>query len=113
MPTLLCFGFGYSASTLARRLLARGWTVRGTSREPAKRALDGVALYRFDRATPLPDDALAGVTHVLTSIAPDEAGDPVLAVEGARLRALRELRWAGYLGTTAVYGDRDGAWVDE
>ncbi|MFP4270357.1 MAG: SDR family NAD(P)-dependent oxidoreductase, partial [Alphaproteobacteria bacterium] len=76
MPTLLCFGFGYSASTLARRLLARGWTVRGTSREPAKRALDGVALYRFDRATPLPDDALAGVTHVLTSIAPDEAGDP-------------------------------------
>lgn len=113
MSTLLCFGFGYSASTLARRLVARGWSVRGTSREPAKRALDGVALYRFDRHTPLPDEALAGVTHVLTSIAPDEAGDPVLAVEGARLRALPELRWAGYLGTTAVYGDRDGAWVDE
>jgi len=113
VSTLLCFGFGYSASTLARRLLARGWTVRGTSRDPAKRALDGVALYPFDRATPLPDEALAGVTHVLTSIAPDEAGDPVLDVEAERLGALPDLAWAGYLGTTAVYGDRAGAWVDE
>lgn len=113
MPTLLCFGFGYTASTLARRLLARGWTVRGTSRDPARRAVEGVTLHPFDRATPLPADALAGVTHVLTSIAPDEAGDPVLDVEGARLGALPELAWVGYLGTTAVYGDRGGAWVDE
>jgi nucleoside-diphosphate-sugar epimerase len=113
VPTLLCFGFGYSASTLARRLLARGWTVRGTSRDPAKRATDRVELFAFDRATPLPDEAFAGVTHLLTSIAPDEAGDAVLDVEGARLAALPALAWAGYLGTTAVYGDRGGAWVDE
>jgi len=113
VSTLLCFGFGYSASTLARRLLARGWTVRGTSRDPAKRATEGVTLYPFDRDTPLPADAFEGVTHLLTSIAPDEAGDPVLDVEGARLRTLPALAWAGYLGTTAVYGDRAGAWVDE
>ncbi len=113
MSTLLCFGFGYSASTLARRLLARGWTVRGTSRDPAKRALAGVTLFPFDRDTPLPAEAFEGVTHVLTSIAPDDAGDPVLDVEGARLRRLQDLGWAGYLGTTAVYGDRGGAWVDE
>src|SRR5262249_26849367 len=25
----------------------------------------------------------------------------------------RSLRWAGYLSTTGVYGDRDGGWVDE
>jgi nucleoside-diphosphate-sugar epimerase len=112
-PTLLCFGFGYSARTLAARLLAQGWTVRGTSREPAKRALADVALHPFDRATPLPEAALDGVTHVLTSIAPDEAGDPVLDVEGTRLASLPGLVWAGYLGTTAVYGNRDGAWVDE
>ncbi|MFW5833869.1 MAG: SDR family oxidoreductase [Pseudomonadota bacterium] len=112
-PTLLCFGFGYTARTLAARLLAKGWTVRGTSREPAKRALADVALYPFDRDTRLPDAALDGVTHVLTSIAPDEAGDPVLDVEGGRLVALPGLVWAGYLGTTAVYGNRDGDWVDE
>jgi nucleoside-diphosphate-sugar epimerase len=109
----LCFGFGYSAATLARRLLARGWTVRGTSREPTKRAVEGVELFRFDRQTPVPDPALAGVTHLLSSIAPDEAGDPVLDVERRRLEALPDLAWAGYLGTTAVYGDRAGGWVDE
>ena len=113
MPTLLCFGFGYSAASLARRVLARGWTVRGTSRDPARRAVDGVEMFGFDRTTPLPDEALADVTHVLTSIAPDDAGDPVLDVEGERLTACPTLAWAGYLGTTAVYGDRDGGWVDE
>jgi len=113
VTTLLCFGFGYSATTLARRLLARGWTVRGTSRRPERRRLEGVDLFAFDRTTPLPDGAFAGTTHVLSSIAPDEAGDPVLDVEAARLRALSHLVWVGYLGTTAVYGDRGGDWVDE
>ena len=55
-------------------------------------------------------EAFAGVTHVLTSIAPDEAGDPVLDRHEADLRGAH---WIGYLGTTAVYGDRQGGWVDE
>jgi nucleoside-diphosphate-sugar epimerase len=61
----------------------------------------------------LPPGALDGVTHVLTSVAPDEAGDPVLDLHGPDLLRLPGLAWAGYLGTTAVYGDRGGAWVDE
>ncbi len=72
----------------------------------------GFVMHAFDRATPLPAVAFDGVTHVLTSIAPDEAGDPVLDVHLPQLRACG-LAWAGYLGTTAVYGDRDGGWVDE
>ena len=65
------------------------------------------------RGRSMPPEALAGVTHALTSIAPDEAGDPVLDLHGADLRALPGLAWVGYLGTTAVYGDRQGGWVDE
>lgn len=113
---LFCFGLGYSAKVLAERLAARGWTVRGTTRRPEKAAAleaRGWQAFRFDRDNPLPEAALAGVTHVLTSIAPDEAGDPVLDLEGERLRRLSTLAWIGYLGTTAVYGDRQGAWVDE
>ena len=113
LSTLFCFGFGYSAQALARRLLARGWTVRGTSRDPARRAMADVALWPFDRTQPLPAAALDGVTHVLTSIAPDERGDPVLDATADALRALPALAWVGYLGTTAVYGDREGGWVDE
>ena len=113
VTTLLCFGLGYSATVLAKRLRDRGWTVRGTSREPERRAIEGVAVYGFDRNRPLPQAALDGVTHVLTSIAPDAEGDPVLAMEAERLRALGGVVWAGYLGTTAVYGNTGGAWVDE
>jgi nucleoside-diphosphate-sugar epimerase len=114
-PTLLCFGLGYSAEALALRLMARGWRIVGTSRKAEKRReleAKGFVMHPFDRETPLPAKAFAGVTHVLTSIAPDEAGDPVLDCHLDALRACR-LAWAGYLGTTAVYGDRGGAWVDE
>ncbi len=113
LSVLLCFGFGYSAACLAERLLATGWQVRGTSRTPERRQMAGVEVVPFDRGQPLPAAALEGVTHVLTSIAPDAAGDPVLDAEGRRLAALGSIQWLGYLGTTAVYGNTDGAWVDE
>lgn len=109
---LLCFGFGYSAQTLAKRLLAKGFEIVGTSREPGKRGLPGVDIQPFSRTQPLPDQAFDGVTHVLTSVVPDAEGDPVLDVHAAQLVAA-ELSWVGYLGTTGVYGDRQGAWVDE
>jgi nucleoside-diphosphate-sugar epimerase len=111
--TLLCFGLGYSARTLAERLAARGWEIRGTTRRQAKAdalAARGWRMFPFDRDRPLPPEALAGVTHALTSIAPDEAGDPALDLHGADLR---RVGWIGYLGTTGVYGDRQGGWVDE
>lgn len=113
---ILCFGLGYSARVLARRLSARGWEVRGTTRRADKAAALAAAgwpAFLFDRAHDLPAEALRGVTHVVTSIAPDEAGDPVLDRCGAELQALPSLAWVGYLGTTAVYGDRQGDWVDE
>ncbi len=115
MAVLFCFGYGYTARHLAGRLRARGFPVRGTVREPEGRGAEGVELFRFSRDHPLaePARALAGVTHVLVSIPPDEEGDPVLDRHLADLRALPDLRWVGYLGTTAVYGDRGGAWVSE
>jgi len=111
--TLFCFGLGYSANTLAQRLAARGWEIRGTTRRPEKTAAlaaRGWGMFPFDRSRPLPPEALAGVSRMLTSIAPDEQGDPVLDLHAADLEGVE---WAGYLGTTAVYGDRQGGWVDE
>ena len=104
---LLCFGFGYSARALAR-MLRPVWTIVGTHRtgEPADR-------LAFDRSHPLPPDAFAGVTHILVSVPPDEAGDPVSAQHAADIAAIPNLAWLGYLSTTGVYGDRGGAWVDE
>ena len=115
---LFCFGLGYSAEALAMALLAEGWRVAGTTRDPATRArleAAGCRMHHFERAAPLdaPDAALAGTTHLLSSVPPDAAGDPVLDCHAPALAALTGLQWAGYLSTTGVYGDRDGGWVDE
>jgi nucleoside-diphosphate-sugar epimerase len=108
MPHLLCFGLGYSARALAARVAAAGWRVSGTSRGSAE-----YSCHCFDRDHPLSPTAFAEVTHILVSIAPDAAGDPVLDCHRDDIAALPDLRWLGYLSTTGVYGDRGGGWVDE
>ena len=114
--TLFCFGLGYSALALAEMLLAEGWRVAGTSRGADRQdalARRDIAVHLFERGRALPDSALDGVTHVLHSIPPDDAGDPVLDLHGVALAGQPQLRWFGYLSTTGVYGDRGGDWVDE
>jgi nucleoside-diphosphate-sugar epimerase len=118
MPRLFCFGLGYTALALAGRLMSEGWQVAGTTRgadRQASFAIQGAEVHLFGRDRPLPNPAamLAGTTHLLTSIPPDEIGDPVLDCHLADLRRCASMEWVGYLGTTGVYGDRGGAWVDE
>ncbi|NQU61814.1 MAG: SDR family oxidoreductase [Rhodospirillales bacterium] len=122
---LFCFGLGYTAGRLASSLLADGWTVGGTCRtEERQRALKdmGIDALVFDPEQPLADAgaALGGATHLLNSVPPGRdggseiEGDPVLAAHKADIVALApSLVWAGYLSTTGVYGNTDGALVDE
>jgi nucleoside-diphosphate-sugar epimerase len=112
---LLCFGFGYTAQTLAR-VLGRGWSITGTGRggeAPAASVSANARRLCFDRGHPLEPAAFAGVTHVLLSVPPDEAGDPVFDRHREDIAAIPGLAWLGYLSTTGVYGNRDGGWVDE
>ena len=69
----------------------------------------------FDGVGPGPDvgAALAETSHVIVSIAPDEAGDPVLRQHRAELDAAQTLEWLCYYSTVGVYGDFGGAWIDE
>ena len=115
---LFCFGLGYTARALARSLANDGWTIAGTTRTEARRAAlaaEGIEAHLFGRDHPLADarELLDRATHVVTSIPPDEAGDPVLDHHQSDLRRAPALAWVGYLGTTGVYGDRGGDWVDE
>ncbi len=117
---LLIFGMGYSAGFFAKRMIDRGWRVTGTTRSDRGReriAALGAGACHFDGTeTNLSDDlksAITEATHVLVSAGPDEFGDPVLKRAWSELGQAANLRWIGYLSTVGVYGDHDGAWVNE
>jgi nucleoside-diphosphate-sugar epimerase len=112
------FGLGYAAQAHSTRLRAKGWSVAGTCRGEDKQrelAEKGIKTFLFDRGRPLDDAkaALAGTTHLLSSVPPDAKGDAVIDQHAADIAALPDLRWVGYLSTTGVYGDRGGDWIDE
>jgi nucleoside-diphosphate-sugar epimerase len=117
MNRLLCFGFGFCAETLSERLGKKGWFITGTSRTAEGCAAIAARDYKatgFDGSAPIDPAVIAGHDHILLSIPPDENGDPVLRWHIEHILAeVRRLRWIGYLSSTAVYGDRSGAWVDE
>ncbi|MES2174114.1 MAG: SDR family NAD(P)-dependent oxidoreductase [Pseudomonadota bacterium] len=105
MPHMLIFGMGYTASRLAMRLYEAGWQVTGT-----RRTADGHSIaFDDERAVRA---AIAGATHILSSVPPEQDADPVLTRYGAAIAAAPAL-WTGYLSSTGVYGDAAGAWVDE
>ncbi len=118
-PHLFCFGLGYSATFLARQLVAKGWRVTGTCRSrdhQVELSRLGIEAHLFDRDRPIGNlsQLLSSVTHLLSSVPPDEEGDPVLDVHRTEIDAAApHLAWIGYLSTTGVYGNRDGGWVDE
>ncbi len=120
---LFCFGLGYSALVFARRLKALGWTISGTVRPDTEKdhgkmealQAEGFMIYPFDRGSPItnPNQALRGVTHIVTSVPPGKEGDAVLDHHTADIAACDSLKWLGYLSTTGVYGNRDGGLVRE
>ncbi|MBT6831150.1 MAG: SDR family oxidoreductase [Rhodospirillaceae bacterium] len=108
---LFCFGLGYSGARLALALRALDWQVAGTSRDDAalhELKIHGIAGQQLEHAEIPP-----GTRHILSTIPPGTAGDPVLLAGADKITAAKELTWLGYLSTTGVYGDRGGAWVAE
>ena len=99
MSHLLIFGLGYTATRIADSLRAQGWQVEATGR---------AGDLTFDDADAV-RAALGRATHVLSSVPPAGDSDPVLDRYGDRLGH----GWLGYLSSTGVYGDAQGAWVDE
>ena len=103
MPSLLVFGLGYTTSALVARL-GEGWQLTGTSRDGRA----GTTAFGDEAAVRA---AIAGASHILSSVPPEADADPVLDRYGAQLEA--SSAWLGYLSSTGVYGDTGGAWVDE
>ena len=103
---LFIFGLGYTAQQIAEEARNAGMAVSATG------SAGDVAFTDRDAVRA----AIAGAGHVLSSVPPDrETGhDPVLDAYGEDLACFADRGgWLGYLSSTGVYGDADGAWVDE
>ncbi|MDN3647013.1 SDR family NAD(P)-dependent oxidoreductase [Pontixanthobacter aestiaquae] len=99
MAHMFIFGLGYTAARIAEALRFKGWVVEATGSAGDVDFADGAAVR----------DALTRASHVLSSVPPSEGGDPVLGRYGTDITQ----EWVGYLSSTGVYGDAQGAWVDE
>ncbi len=114
---VLILGCGYTGKRLAQWLVRQSVEVYGTNRTGNTIANLSAPVFAFAHTAGdtklLPDSAFQDVTHVLSTIAPDAQGiDPVAASLMPTLQRLN-LEWFGYLSTTGVYGDTQGAWVTE
>lgn len=111
---LFCFGYGFAAAALVRRLSPVDVEVAGTRTQLADPSAGvELALFRGDQPSPAARALLARATHILISIPPDLEGDAVLRHHGTDIAATSQLAWIGYLSSVGVYGDWQGQWVDE
>lgn len=106
MQKLFIFGLGYSSQAIAKLAMQQGYAVSGTVRSLEKaemlraQGIDAITFVEFNNTH------LGGVTHILSSIPPQQGVDVVVGY-------VSEGGWLGYLSTTGVYGDHAGEWVDE
>lgn len=109
--TLLVVGGGYTGQHIAALTRALNGTALCTRRDRNKAGAD--LIFDSSSKTLVSPKLFEGVTHLLSCIPPDRNGeDPVLTALGPQLNG-KSLQWVGYLSTTGVYGDRNGAWVKE
>lgn len=113
---LVIIGYGYSSQAIHRALAddLKSLTVTCRTQEKADRLkAKGLNVVVFDgtASSPALSQALSSATHLIQSAAPGGAGDPLLVQHD--LQPAKQLQWAGYLSTVGVYGNHDGASVDE
>jgi len=117
---LFCYGYGYVAQHLIETLKKQdpSWEfiVTTTNRQKLSDIRDqGLKAFLFSDEMPFNDPlfAMEGVTHILISTPAKDDGDIVFKTHARDILNISTVKWIGYLSSTSVYGNRDGAWVDE
>ena len=120
MQQLLILGCGYVGTRLAKACLRKNISVFATTRrEKHADSLKKLGIKPLLVATPcdIPVNILQQTTLLVDSIPLTRHADDMSASQLEWLAniapKLTQLQWAGYLSTTGVYGDADGAWVNE
>ena len=114
--TLLIFGFGYTAKFICKKFSRNNWQIYCTTRsnEKTKEIKDLKAMPVFFNDEEKIKNILSDDNYILTTAPPENSKDPVVENYGHLLKENSErIKWAGYLSTTSVYGDKKGEWVTE
>lgn len=113
---ILFLGYGYTAKALARLLRDKGWALAATARTPEKAAAlqkEGVEPVLWSKEG-LSAEAFGDVDAILVSVPPAGRACPALAASAAAIaERAASIKWIGYLSSNGVYGDHNGAWIDE
>ena len=113
---LFCFGYGYTAAAFARRLDRGRWRIAGTTtrndKAIAMRA-EGIEAHIWQNDA-FHESWIERADAILISTPPGENGCPAFRVARDLIaKNAKSLKWLGYLSANSVYGNHDGAWVDE
>lgn len=116
---LFIFGLGFSSQVFVQDFGARFACITGTVRSDEK----AERLRMQGRVTPLVfsgeqqdtsvAQALMDTDVMLVSTPPDAQGDPVVRTFAREIEGAARLKRIVYLSTVGVYGDHQGAWIDE
>jgi len=115
---LFVFGLGYTALKFIDLnrdcFVSVSGTVRDKNQAESLRKL-GIGAHIWDGGPARANlaAAIAASDAIVVSVPPSEQGDRVLAGMRQQLRNAPDLGTAVYLSTVGVYGDHQGAWVDE
>ena len=114
--TLLIFGFGYTAKFICKKFSINNWQIYFKTRrkKKTKEIKDLKAMPVFFNDEEKIKNILSDDNYILTTAPPENSKDPVVENYGHLLKENSErIKWAGYLSTTSVYGDKKGEWVTE
>ena len=123
MKNLLCFGAGFSGLEILKHAHQQGFKVVGCvrSHNKAKHLTQktGLSITPFDCL----DLANINPTHIIHTVptngkfgamnTPHMGSDAVYDTYATDIQKLPNLTWFGYISTTGVYGNTNGAIVDE
>jgi nucleoside-diphosphate-sugar epimerase len=117
--SLFVFGLGYSALHYVMTRIV-GERLGGTVRSADKARQLHASHPNFEACVFNPpqtdaaiEERIASATHLLVSIPSGDTRDPALAHFADAIANARNLERIVYLSTVGVYGDADGAWIDE
>jgi len=122
MSNIFIFGLGYTALYFTKFATDHGYHVTATSRELHVKQINAQNLNINDKKFEIinfnnKDKVIKNLSdseYILVSVPPKDGHDLIFKEFNKEIiKNKNKIKWVGYLSSTGVYGNHDGAWVTE